>query len=184
MNRALFACCIGALAASQHVCAQNAAPDDRPSLGWVAGLEHVTQATMPLEGTSITIGALADFPLANRHFSVRSDILFHVIGLGRAGSSTPDVLIETDPGFVASGSLGVVAYLNDRSARWSPYLIGGAAAYLYDGDHFGFAHTNHFGLEGGAGVEFRAHNHDLFFEARYFTMAPFAIVPFVFGIRY
>jgi hypothetical protein len=52
-----------------------------------------------------------------------------------------------------SGSLGLVARLNEAATRWSPYIIAGVATYYFGGTDgpLTWMRPNHFGFQGGAG---------------------------------
>jgi hypothetical protein len=86
--------------------------------------------------------------------------------------------------YLVSGSFSVVARLNDPATRWSPYVFGGAAVYVTDPVRTDYLRPNHFGVQGGAGFEFRPATHTYFIELRYFGIPPGGVVPFVVGVRF
>jgi hypothetical protein len=83
-----------------------------------------------------------------------------------------------DPGDwteILSGGIALVARLTGPAKRWSPYVIGGVAAY-----HVGTANSpiviagapRPFGVQGGVGVEVRPARHTYFIEMRYMGIPP------------
>lgn len=158
--------------------------------GFMAGGEGVTGAYRGTLSSGATLGLEAQFPLAARRLAVRADVLYHFISDYHYGCSPTSI----DCGFrsegvghsLFSGALGLVARLNDPATRWSPYVIGGVAAYVM-GDSYGpfiDMRSNHLGFQGGMGFEVRPRDHTYFVEMRYLGIPPGGIVPVTIGMRF
>jgi hypothetical protein len=188
-NRALIAVALlTAISCHSAVALAQGTVDDRPNTwGVVAGLENFTGAFAGGLYPGLVLGALAHLPLAVPRLALRTDINLHVFDSYHeiCNLSFPGTCAhQFDPGFVVSGALGLIARLNDPSVRWSPYLLGGVAAYLNDGQHFSYLGTGHFGLEGGLGFDYRSSKRTYFVEMRYLWMPPGGVVPVTVGMRF
>lgn len=170
--------------------AQTASSDNGNTFGVMVGSEEVTGAirSASLGGFSpgVAVGALGQFPIAPR-LAIRADVMFHwirddVCGANRfrfCGSS-PNM------SYVVSGSLAIVARLNSRATRWSPYILGGVGAYSHDFEdgNVKALRPNHLGLQGGVGFEVRPRTSTIFIEARYMGIPPGGVVPLTIGMRF
>ena len=168
--------------------------------GIMAAGDGITGAYRGTLVNGIAGGALAQFPLPARHLSLRADLVYHWVGtnggdqlliLGGAGGNgrcTGGFMcaIEGSWSRIVATSVSMVARLNDPSTHWSPYVLGGVAAYLTgnsDEPLYQF-HPNHFGFQGGVGFEVRPNRHTYFVEMRYVGVPPGGVVPITIGMRF
>jgi hypothetical protein len=149
----------------------------------------VTGAYRGLLSSGPSIGANAFFPLASPRLAIRADVMFHYIDWYDYGCQPLglDCGANGDGASTAlSGTLGLVARLNDAATRWSPYIIAGVATY-YFGNADGpltWMRPNHFGFQGGVGFEVRPDKHTYFVEMRYLGVPPGGLVPVTIGMRF
>lgn len=165
------------------------APVQPVTFGVMAGGENVTgailHATRGLIRPGIALGALAQFPLAPRRLALRADVLFHWVR-DDVCYGFRDCGVTSEFSYVWSGSLSMVARLNDPATRWSPYVLAGAAAYSYDfaDGNIKALRPNHLGLQGGIGFEARPWKTTVFAEVRYMGIPPGGVLPFTIGMRF
>jgi len=176
--------------------AQDAASALPMTWGIVAGGDGVTGAYRGQLAEGVVGGFVEQFPLASRHFSLRADLMYHWIGTGSGdrvtgtgGAGCGGYFICTISGSwsrIVSGSLSIVARLNDPNTRWSPYLLGGVAGYLTGNSDEPLAQfrPNHLGFQGGVGFEVRPSKHTYFVEMRYMGVPPGGVVPVLVGMRF
>ena len=152
----------------------------------MAGGVGVTGQFRGKMSSGLAVGAVLQRPLSPRWLALRADLLY--LAISNPAEPCPDFRGNcSSASEIASGSLGVVARLNARESRWSPYAVAGVAAYHIG--HFispavGTIHTNPFGWQGGLGIEVRSSRHVFFAEVRYMTVAPGGVAPVVLGMRF
>ena len=189
MNRSLSVLLIGVLVLPCVAKAQDAAAAQPITWGIMAGGDNVTggilHATPGLIRPGIALGALVQLPLPSRRLAVRADVMFHWV-MDDVCYGRRDCGVSSTFSYLWSGSVSMVARMNDPATRWSPYLLGGAAVYSYD-----FADGNikalrpgHVGLQGGIGFEARPRKGTIFVEVRYMDIPPGGVLPFVIGVRF
>jgi len=163
--------------------------------GIVAGGDGVTGAYRGKLEEGVVGGLVAQLPLAYRHFTLRADLMYHWIGTSNLdrvtvanGEGCNGILCTISGSWsrIVSGSLGVMARLNDPNTRWSPYLLGGVAGYLTGNSDEPLAQyrPNHLGFQGGVGFEFRPSKHTYFVEMRYMGVPPGGVAPVMVGMRF
>jgi TonB family protein len=159
------------------------------SWGWTLGGENVTgaYARSRLYTPGVVVGAQLQFPLSSPRLALRVDGMYHWIGVnfycgavdrGFCGFSYDHVQVVT---------LGadLVARLNDRQVRWSPYVVGGVGANLSSTGHSAkYLDSQLGGLQGGVGFEFRLRQATTFVEARYIGLPPGGLAVWNLGFRY
>ncbi len=171
-----------------------AAQSDRPvQWGFMGGGVGVTGDYRGILSTGVVGGLLVQWPMEPRHLTFRADLMYHWIsdyhrGCGHSieGGSAFCGSVDTWSR-VVSGSFSVVARLNDPKTGWSPYAIGGVAAYLTGNNDEPLVERtspSHFGFQGGVGLEWRRAKHTTFLEIRYLTMGPAGLYPVTMGWRW
>jgi hypothetical protein len=190
------------LAAPVGAGAQSAPSNLRATFGFIAGGEGVTGAFRGGLAYGTTVGLMAQFPLS-RHFSLRGDFLDHSVGTSRTqvgclldgGGPLRDPCGATCTGWLncaplspwemaTSATVSAVFRLNDPAVRWSPYMLGGIAAYELERVTFAGYRPNHIGFAGGVGFEFRPNRNTYFVEMRYLGIPPGGLTPVSVGIRF
>lgn len=189
MRRGLLVSLVCVLVLPRSGTAQEAADQLHPSWGIMAGGVGVTGAYRGLLSSGASIGGAASFPLASSRLAIRADVLFHYIGWYQDGCNRGDIDCGLRPGgssTAVSGSLGLVARLNEAATKWSPYVIGGVATYYFGGADgpLTWMRPNHFGFQGGVGFEVRPARQTYFVEMRYLGIPPGGIVPITVGVRF
>ena len=135
-------------------------------------------------------GIEAQVPLDVRRLSIRADVMYSWIDGYHSGCGG-----GSDPGFcgyvdtwsrLISTSLSLVARLNDPVTRWSPYVFGGIVGHITGSpdEPLRAIRTNHLGMQGGVGFEYRPGKRTYFAELRYLGMPPGGVVPIVIGMRF
>jgi hypothetical protein len=166
------------------------APAKRPiEFGIMAGGVGVTGQFRGILSSGPAGGVEMQFPLSPHWLAWRADLLYTAIANYQTpcGGRPGDCSATGNVARVVSGSLGVVARLRAPDARWSPYVVGGVAAYYVDGsDSFRTTtvRTNPLGWQGGLGIEARSSKHVFFAEMRYMTISPGGVFPIVMGMRF
>jgi len=166
------------------------APKPFPFLwGWMLGGENVTGAFARFGNYSpgVVAGLQLQLPLSSSHLALRLDGMYH--GLEHHINCAPPCLpgdIIYDPSVqVVTMGLDVVARLNGREVRWSPYIAGGVgAAVSVLGDADQNLTPRLAGLQGAVGFEFRLRKATTFVEGRYIGLAPGGLAVWGFGFRY
>lgn len=191
---------LAAASAISMASAQDAPDAMRATWGILAAGDGITGAYRGTLVAGLAGGVLAQFPLPARRLSLRADMVYHWVGTN--GGDQLDILggtggngrctggficaIEGSWSRVVATSVSVVARLNDPSTRWSPYVLGGVAAYL-TGNSDEPLHQfrpNHLGFQGGVGFEVRPGRHTYFVEIRYVGVPPGGVVPITVGLRF
>lgn len=182
--------------------AQDGPEKTRVTWGLMAAGDAITGAYRGTIVSGVAGGVLAQFPLPSRRLSVRADLVYHWVGTNggdkvnivRVGGSGGDgrctggflCAIEGSWSRVIATSVSLVARLNDPVTRWSPYVLGGFAAYLTGNsdEPLHQFHPNHLGFQGGVGFEVRPNRHAYFLEMRYLGVPPGGVVPVTIGMRF
>jgi hypothetical protein len=198
MNTRLIACSVVAVFSlvGPTVDAQTAQVAERPvSFGFVLGSDAFAGgfrggAAQGSIGEAVGVQALV--PLASRHLAVRGDLLYFA-----AAPAAGCPLSAPDAGnpnrFNCSGprvpteeyawSADIVARLNDRSVRWSPYVLVGGALYWCPSP--APLHLAHNGLQAGVGFEVRTAKYtNMFAELRYMNFGAGGLAPITLGMRF
>jgi hypothetical protein len=169
---------IAASSLSSAAHAQDAPSEVRVSWGVMAGGEGLAKSFhgSQLQNPEVA-GLLVQFPLSPHRLAIRVDLMLHYAqeDCGR------DVICG--PLYMGSGSVALVARLNDPATRWSPYALAGAGYYL-EPLTAGDRPPGNVGLQAGFGFEVRPSVHTFFVELRYLNMSPGALVPVTIGMRY
>lgn len=161
------------------------------SWGWTLGGENVTGA--PARSVSyspgVVLGAQLQYPLPSPHFALRVDGMLHTFAqsVPRCGVTylCGDIVGGNPVIEVVTAGFGLVARLNGRQVRWSPYLVGGVGANISSGgEDRGDFTSRSVGLQGGVGFEFRLRKATTFVEARYIGLAPRGLAVWNLGFRY
>ena len=170
--------------------AQDTPSSRQVEFGLMAGGAGVTGQFRGKVSSGPAVGAELQLPLSPRWLGLRTDLLYQSIAdyhHACLSGNSYDCAYSTNVSQILSGSLGVVARLNDADARWSPYVVAGVATYNVGTSNSPLVatmHTNHFGWQGGLGIEMRSPKRVLFAEIRYMTIAPGGVVPIVVGMRF
>jgi hypothetical protein len=87
---------------------------------------------------------------------------------------------------LVTGSIDLVARLNDPATRWSPYAVFGAAVNLTGNSDEALVRyrPNHGGFQGGVGLEVRPWITTVFVEIRCMGVPPGGVVPMTIGMRF
>ena len=176
MNRALSVMLVCVVSVPVALAAQDA-PLPLAQWGILFGPQIVTGPFTGSFNTGAVFGLLGYVPISQQRLSLRVDATYHWMN---------DQSNENRYSWTISGSADLIVRTRDRGAAWSPYALGGVAAYGF-GDSEGSIqsyHPKHFGFEGGVGVKFRRPHHTTFIEARYQSISPGGVVPIVVGFRY
>ena len=159
------------------------------SWGWTLGGENVTGAYARSRNYTpgMVVGAQLQFPLSSPRLALRVDGMYHWIGLNLycAPAERGFCGYSYDHTQVVTLGVDLVARLNDRQVRWSPYVVGGVGANLSSTGHSVKYLTSELGgLQGGLGFEFRLRKATTFVEARYIGLPPGGLAVWNFGFRY
>jgi hypothetical protein len=192
MKTIFCACAVAAaiVGASARARAQDISADQSVSWGFAAGADEVTGAFRTGHAfqpgvAGLAIGALVQLPLAAPRLALRADVMYHQLGLGdcRPTQLCGSQKLSTQ---LVSGSVSLVARLNDVRSRVSPYVLAGAAVYgtSYADDNITAMHPGHIGFAGGIGIESRTKKSTFFAELRYMAIPPGGVVPLTLGMRF
>jgi hypothetical protein len=156
------------------------------SFGVFAGGENVTGSYKSSFKPGIVAGTEAQFPLQNRRLALRADVAYHWIGETGTACFETGCVDQGRHSHMWSGSVDLIARLNDPATRWSPYVIAGGAFYLMGNadERLLSFQPSRVGLQGGVGFEVRPRNKTLFVELRYMSVPPGGVVPVTIGMRF
>ena len=162
---------------------------DRPvEISAQAGGVAVTGAFRGNLGSGAAAGLALQIPLSSRQFALRSDVLFQSIANYNHGCGSDEFCANVAARYqIVSGALELVARLRDSAARWSPYVIAGAAHTWETSSNSPLVpatQPNPYGFVAGVGLGWRGTSHDFFVEARYMSMSPGGVVPITIGMRF
>lgn len=152
----------------------------------MAGGENVTGAFRGAFKPGIVLGAALQFPSSVRRLALRADVMYHLIHENHYACNEIGCGDQFTFSHLVTGSFDVLGCLNDPAARWSPYLVVGAAVNLTGNadERIVSFHPNRLGLQGGIGFEVRPRKTTTFVEVRYMDVRPGGVVPVTIGLRF
>ncbi len=177
---------IGALAFPWAVRAQNAPTAGPVRWGVMAGGENVTGSFKDAFKPGIVFGGEVQFPLHMNRLALRADVMYHWIGEYAYVCIEQGCIDQGAHSHLVTGSLDLIARLNDPSTRWSPYAILGAAVNITGNSDEAIVSykPKGNGLQGGVGFEVRPWKTTVFVEVRYMAVSPGGVVPVTIGMRF
>jgi hypothetical protein len=187
-RRLLIPCALAAATSLTGItaAAQDVAAGPPVAFGIMAGGENVTGAFRGAFKPGIVLGTAVHLPVSVRRFTVRGDVMYHWIWEYGYACNENGCVDQGRHSHLVTGSVDMVARLNDPATRWSPYVVVGAAVnFTGNSDEKIVSYRPHqLGFQGGVGFDFRPWKTTTFVEVRYMDVSPGGILPVTIGMRF